>query len=532
MVLVAVGILWLPGLGPIGLSAQQPDSVAPTPSIIRTIRLDRRNVYGEAEATSFLPRLVNGLRVATRPGVVTRELLFEVGEPYDSARVAETERNLRRLGIFRIVRVDTTRVDGGLAVTVHTQDAWSTTPDFTIRSTGTQTAWRVSLVEQNLLGTASLFALSYARDPDRDAFQIAFSQPRLIASQIGVGFYLDDRSDGRILSGQVSQPFLRMESPRAWLVSAEGRDERILRYIGGEPIASDTAQRDLGMFAASLGWALHANAQEYLRLGVGGRIWQDIFGTADSIPASGPTYGAISAGLEWRRARFVVTRGFRASRDEDVDLSTTVRAGLGFTPQGWGYAEHGVVPSLAARAGAVISSRVFGYLDLAAHGRFTAAGLDSGSVQTAATVVAVPAEGHAAVFHAWGGWLHHPRPGGEFDLGLGLGPRGYRLHAYSGDRGVFATAEYRYMAFQDFLKLADIGVAGFVDWGGAWYQGSKVRTGWNLGAGLRFGPSRSTDLFLNRFDLVYRGGNEIEPAGWVVVIGKGLVFSTNGILNR
>lgn len=532
MVLVAVGILSLSGLGPIGLSAQQPDSITPTPSVIRAILLDRRNVYGKDEATSFIPRLVNGLRFATRPGVVTRELLFEVGEPYDSARVAETERNLRRLGIFRIVRVDTTRVDGGIAVTILTQDAWSTTPEFTIRSTGTQTAWRVSLVEQNLLGTASLFALSYARDPDRDAFQIAFRQPRLIARQIGVGFYLDDRSDGRILSGQVSQPFLRMESPRAWLVSAEGRDERILRYVGGEQTASDTAQRDLGMFAASYGWALHANTKEYLRLGLGGRIWRDTFGTPDSIPAAGPTYGAISAGLEWRRARFVVTRGFRASRDEDVDLSTTVRAGLGFTPQGWGFAEHGVVPALVARTGAVISSRVFGYLDLAAHGRFTAAGLDSGSVQTAATMVAVPAEGHAAVFHAWGGWLHHPRPGGEFDLGLGLGPRGYRLHAYSGDRGVFATAEYRYMAFQDFLRLADLGVAGFVDWGGAWYQGSKVRTGWNLGAGLRFGSSRSTDLFLNRFDLVYRGGNEIEPAGWVVVIGKGLVFSTNGILNR
>ncbi|MEK6689391.1 MAG: hypothetical protein AABZ01_13155, partial [Gemmatimonadota bacterium] len=62
---MAVGILSLPGLGPIALSAQQPDSVGPTPSMIRAIRLDRRNVYGEDEATSFLPRLLNGLHVAT-----------------------------------------------------------------------------------------------------------------------------------------------------------------------------------------------------------------------------------------------------------------------------------------------------------------------------------------------------------------------------------------------------------------------------------------------------------------------------------
>ncbi|MEK6598287.1 MAG: hypothetical protein AABY91_08140, partial [Gemmatimonadota bacterium] len=86
-------------------------------------------------------------------------------------------------------------------------------------------------------------------DPDRDAFQIAFSQPRLIARKIGIGFYLDDRSDGRILSGQVSQPFLRMESPRAWLVSAEGRASPAEGY----PSAHGTAQARLVTDALSGG---------------------------------------------------------------------------------------------------------------------------------------------------------------------------------------------------------------------------------------------------------------------------------------
>lgn len=529
---MVLGALALFGPGADRLAGQQQDSVAPVPPVIRAIRLERRNVYSKAEATSFIPRLLNGLHITTRPGVVSRELLFDIGDTWDSARVAETERNLRRLGVFRTARIDTTRVDGGLAVAVETQDAWSTKPGFNFRTTGNQVAYRIFLVEENLLGTASEFSVGYTKDPDRDAFQLGFRQPRLIAGTVGIGFFLDDRSDGRILSGQVSKPFLTMDTPTAWQLTGEGRDERILRYIGGEKVPSDTVQRELGLVAASYGRALRANAREYLRVGVGARIWQDSYGTPDSLPASGPTYGAISAGLEWRHARFVLTRGFRANREEDVDLSTTVRAGLAVTPKGWGFEEHGVVPSFVARTGALLSPRVFFYADLAAHGRFTSAGLDSGMVQTAGTIVAVPKEKHAAVFHAWGGWLHNPRPGGEFDLGFGLGPRGYRLHSYTGDRGVFATAEYRYMAFDDFLKLATMGVAGFVDWGGAWYQGSKVRTGWNVGAGLRFGTSRSTDLLLNRFDLAYRLGNDVEPPGWVIVIGKGLVFSTSGILNR
>jgi hypothetical protein len=97
---------------------------------------------------------------------------------------------------------------------------------------------------------------------------------------------------------------------------------------------------------------------------------------------------------------------------------------------------------------------------------------------------------------------------------------------------MFATAEYRYMAAENFLNLADMGIAGFVDYGGAWYSGEPRRLGWDFGVGLRIGTSRSTDLLLNRIDLVRRVGNEQEPSGWVIVIGKGLVFSSRGILNQ
>ena len=46
--------------------------------------------------------------------MVTRELLFRPGEPFDSAEVQETVRNLRGLGIFRRVLWDSVRTDTGL----------------------------------------------------------------------------------------------------------------------------------------------------------------------------------------------------------------------------------------------------------------------------------------------------------------------------------------------------------------------------------------------------------------------------------
>jgi hypothetical protein len=130
-----------------------------------------------------------------------------------------------------------------------------------------------------------------------------------------------------------------------------------------------------------------------------------------------------------------------------------------------------------------------------------------------------------AVLHGQVGWLEDPIPSTEWDLGLGAGPRGFRQHAFTGDRMFFATAEYRYGIAPDFLKVMDVGVAAFADVGGAWFAGSPRRSGWDAGIGLRIGPSRAADPETNRIDLVYRSGDDLEPAGWVLVVAKGFAFA-------
>jgi hypothetical protein len=160
-----------------------------------------------------------------------------------------------------------------------------------------------------------------------------------------------------------------------------------------------------------------------------------------------------------------------------------------------------------------------------AGGLFTSAGLDSGTVQLAGTAVLQPGPRHVAVLHLEGGWLQDPVPGEEFDLGLGSGPRAFGNHAFTGDRSIFATAEYRYTLTEEFAGLVGLGIAGFVDHGGAWYAGSPRRTGWDAGVGLRLGASRSTDVPALRFDLAHRFANDVEKAGWVLTVGKGFPFS-------
>ena len=88
----------------------------------------------------FAAQAANALHVRTRERVVEREVLLQPGMPYDAALAAETARNLRALGIFRDVLVDTVRSDSGLTLRVVTKDGWSTFPIFTITTAAGQSA--------------------------------------------------------------------------------------------------------------------------------------------------------------------------------------------------------------------------------------------------------------------------------------------------------------------------------------------------------------------------------------------------------
>ena len=91
---------------PFRLAAQAPaDSARParaaTGDTLRGVELDRRDIFDPSER-GWVAHVGNALHIQTRAATIRRELQFEPGQPYDSARVAESERNLRALGVFRI----------------------------------------------------------------------------------------------------------------------------------------------------------------------------------------------------------------------------------------------------------------------------------------------------------------------------------------------------------------------------------------------------------------------------------------------
>ena len=520
-------------LAPVAAVAQTTPSRDST-SVVRTVQIVRYDIFAPSEATNFPTRAANGLHITTRPRVVRRELLFRAEEPYDSARVAETARNLRSLGIFRSVSIDTVRSDSGLVVRVTTRDGWSTHPILYVQSTGGRFSPTVGVEELNFLGTATLASLRYKSDPDRSTITTVFRQPRLFAGRVGLTFLYAHLSDGDIGQAQVAKPFFSLSGRSSWQVGGDVRDHRVLRFFEGNPDAGETLRHRAAIGYAAAAWAVRAGPAGYLRIGMSGQVRREDFADTVRVDTIGKTVtGALGPFLQWRRARFLVSHGLQGfAREEDIDVSTTVGAGLTVAPRAFGYRDDGVAPFLSVQTGFGWPAS-FVQLSAIAEGRYTSAGLDSGSVHLAGTAYFQPGPRHLAVIHGSVGWMDHQAPGAEFDLGgTAGGPRGFRQHYFTGDRAFFTSAEYRFTVTNDFLKLTAIGLAGWMDYGGAWYAGSPRRAGASVGAGLRFGWTRATDVRASRMDVACRNREDGGRFSCLLVIGQGFAFSTTGRLDR
>jgi hypothetical protein len=350
---------------------------------------------------------------------------------------------------------------------------------------------------------------------------------RIIAQRIGGELRFENRSDGERRLVVLSQPLFSVQSRFGFELRTELNDERVFRFREGRLVAADTLWRRYRLGRATVVTALRANGGNYIRLGFTALVRRDDYADTEGGPYQNDVIATMGPFVEWRRADFVSTPRFLGlGRDDElVDLGTTIRLGVLAAPAGFGYARGGIGGYVSAHRG-LRAPRGFAMLDLNANGRMTSTGLDSGSVFLAATAAIRAREDHLLLLHGQAGWIKDPRPGTEFDYGLALGPRAYRVHSFTGDRARFVTAEYRVVMPRAVLGIANVGLAAFGDYGGAWFADSPSRYGSSVGVGLRWGLNRSAGLSPSRLDLAYRAANDVLPGGWVLSFGRGLTIYT------
>jgi Outer membrane protein/protective antigen OMA87 len=167
-----------------GLAGRLPAQTA-TP-VIDTIVVINQNIFDEKDlqALPYVARVANALHIKTQASVIRRTILFNQGEPYDSARAVESERALRGLYVFRQVRVDTVHLRNRLALEVHTEDGWSTKPQLNYSSSGGSVTWQAGMGEDNVLGTATSLTALYTKTPDRSSGEFVYLNPHFVARRL------------------------------------------------------------------------------------------------------------------------------------------------------------------------------------------------------------------------------------------------------------------------------------------------------------------------------------------------------------
>lgn len=495
---------------------------AHTQATIDTVIVVTRNVFDPpGTAPRFVARLGNALHITTRSGIVRRLLLVDAGTTLDSARLVESERSLREVGVFRSVRLDTLRVEDRLALRVETADGWSTSPQLNFSSAGGSSTWSVAFVERNFLGTASFVSLSYGKSPDRKSFDVQFASPGLIVRHAPLVLSYSDLSDGRIGSWSYGLPFYRTEARWSLMTGGVAARHRVLEFTHPGTIAvTDSAQHRVLAFVLQGGVALQASVGGYLRLWGGAVLRREAYAPY-GIGLSDSSFGTVGVGIEAARVRYGVFEHLNSfGRREDVNLSSALRVGLWAAPRAWGYpgARAGLGPELGGQVAAQWPAG-FALLRASGHGVFTTSGVDSGLVRASLDVVSTRLARQALVVHLEAGALRRPSFAEAFDPWVTQnGPRGFGAHAFTGTRLVYAVIEDRILLSDELFGVLGVGAAPYVEYGGAWYgdRGESARLGGDVGVAVRLGSPRSVRGDVAEIAVSYRFGDGFGGGPWAL----------------
>ena len=468
---------------------------------IGEIRILPQDIFDleDPRENKWLFRLANKLHINTRPKVIERTLLFKSGDPVSVRVLEESERLLRtNRYLYEVSIVPIAAHDGVVDVEVRTRDTWSLEPGFSVRREGGENTTKMSIEEDNLLGTGISLGLGYQSDVDRKTTDFQISNKNILGTRLqgGIGIKKHDDGDGQSFS--LSQPFYALDT--RWSAGIQGaRNEQFEPvYNAGENVGE---YRHLHQSVEGFGgWSTGLRNGWVQRYSLGFTHQDDSYGIAEGhvippqIPAdlvlTGPFLRAEIIEDAFRKETNVNLIG----RVEDVPMgfSTSLRLGRGLTRFGssrntWFY-DASIANGFDVRKDAILLTSVN------ASGRYAERG-ENAMLSSSARYF--QRHGPKVAYYASGTYsvVNNPDTPNALQLGGDSGLRGYPLRYQSGERQALFTLEARYYTDWYPFRLFRVGGAVFYDVGRAWggENTNMDNPGWlsDVGIGLRFLNART-----------------------------------------
>jgi hypothetical protein len=498
------------------------------------------------------PGFLNAVHVRSREEVVRREVLLTPGQPYSEALALETARNLRRLGIFAVVRAVAVRGEtpGAVALLVVTKDVWSLRLNNDFSAVGSLLQYlRLQGTEDNFLGRGKKVALDFVLLLDTFSVGQSYIDRQLFGSRwtlnesaaVIVGRQ-SGRAEGTRGNITLSRPRYALATPWslttqvAWNMETSrtfrGADVWRLPYPDGDPVPYVYNAREvlgsvlyLRSWGEAIEWEAGGGAGAYhkaysppvaSRLDAGQSAWFQ----SRYLPRTEDVVHGIGY-LRVFQARFEVLRDVDTySLSEDFQVGPSLTATLRYAPPLFAsaahFAESGVAARYRVRWGDALTT-----------------------VSAAGTLRRQVGRGVGWTNRRWAVEVHQVSPrvlGGRFVLrglldvnvddlnervtllGGGNGLRGANVDAYAGRRLLLFNAEYRTPPL--IIRTLHAGGVLFYDAGGAFDGRPELVQ--SVGVGLRLlVPQFNIIPFRLDFGYVLDGAR--PPVGSRLLAGGGQI---------
>ncbi len=196
------------------------------------IHIDRQKVFEPTDKDWFFAAdFLNNFHTVTKKYIVQDEILFKSGDYVDDDLLYETERNLRRTGLFTRARIEIDSVhDDTYDIYINTKDRWSLYPSALFGSGGGKTNYGGRLEEFNLFGTGTLVSSeALFRNESNIGWQgtARLYQRKIYGTNLSIDFNLMSNKIRTEQNIKLQRDYLTLEDPMAYgvdLTNNFGRD--------------------------------------------------------------------------------------------------------------------------------------------------------------------------------------------------------------------------------------------------------------------------------------------------------------------
>jgi len=461
----------------------------------------------------------NLLHVQTRASLLRDFLLFHEGEPFDEARLRETERNLRALDFLRSASVVAGAPhDGAVDVTVTTEDAFTTDANADFSNDGWRSLYDVDVTQKNLGGSSAEADVRVASGRERSTRSLEMLHPALFGAYWSGDALLARSSDGGEEKLAIERPLFSYTTPYTAIASFDHllQDARV--YEDGA--VASLFRQEHRESALAYGRVLAATPRSSLRVVGGVDLLDDTFTPLQGSAPLDRHFDFVEAGVDSQAFDFVkldhVDLGLR-EQDFNLGVHTSVYAAR---------SRRGVLRFRSDNAaGYAFGPHTLVLTRLSAGGR--ARGRNRNAIASSDTRFVSRRGGEHPLTFVVRARIDY---GSNVDRDVQFfadgqnGLRAYPNFAFSGPRRIVVNAEQRVSLGREWLSLVEPGVALFVDSGNAAARALFDRFKTDAGAGLRFGVSRFESTMI-RADVAWAfNGSPLSRRGLVFSIATTQAF--------